>query len=71
VHVRSKRPACDALHGVRAAVTVANAVQRITGRAFRAYVHSPAAMDAVLTRNGLRRRWAGGTFIWAAEVFER
>ena len=32
---------------------------------------SPAAMAAVLERNGLRRRWAGGTFVWAAEVFER
>ena len=56
---------------VRAVVVVGNAMGRIAGRTFRAYVHSPAAMAAVLERNGLRRRWAGGTFIWAAEVFER
>ncbi len=56
---------------VRAFVAVANVLQRIAGRAFRAYVHPPAAMVAVLERNGLRRRSAGGTFIWVAEVFER
>ncbi len=56
---------------VRAVVGFGNALGRIAGRTFRAYVHSPDAMAAVLERNGLRRRWAGGTFIWAAEVFER
>jgi magnesium-protoporphyrin O-methyltransferase len=55
----------------RAVIAFGNAACRVFGRAFRAYVHSPAAMASVLERNGLRRRWAGGTFVWAAEVFER
>ncbi len=56
---------------VRVVVAVGNRLRGLFGQRFRVYVHSPAAMAAVLERNGLRRRWAGGTFIWAAEVFER
>ncbi len=55
----------------RALVVCANAMRRALGRAYQAYVHPPAAMAAVLERNGLRRRWAGGTWIWAVELFER
>lgn len=55
----------------RAFVAAANAWRSVQGAAFRAYVHSPAAMTAVLEKHGLRRRWAGGTWIWAVEVFER
>lgn len=55
----------------RAVVAVGNAWRRIRGRSFRVYVHSPTAMTAVLERRGMRRRWAGGTWIWAAELFER
>jgi magnesium-protoporphyrin O-methyltransferase len=56
---------------VRVFVNVGNTVRGFFGGTFRAYIHPPAAMAAVLERNGMRRRWAGGTFIWAAEVFER
>ena len=56
---------------VRAFVATANAARRLVGRAFRAYVHPPAAMAAVLERSGFRRRWAGGTWVWAVELFER
>jgi len=56
---------------VRVFVNVGNHLRGFFGQTFKAYVHPPAAMAAVLERNGLRRRWAGGTFIWAAEVFER
>src|SRR5882672_11225407 len=56
---------------VRVVVNVGNSLRGLFGQKFKAYVHPPAAMAAVLERNGLRRRWAGGTFIWAAEVFER
>jgi len=55
----------------RSFVAVFNAVQRLRGRLFRAYIHPPAAMAGVLEARGLRRRWAGGTAIWGAEVFER
>jgi 2-polyprenyl-3-methyl-5-hydroxy-6-metoxy-1,4-benzoquinol methylase len=55
----------------RVVIAVGNAVNHMLGRTFRAYVHAPAAMAAVLERNGLRRRFTGGTFVWAAEVFER
>jgi magnesium-protoporphyrin O-methyltransferase len=56
---------------VRLFIAAGNRICGLLGRSFRAYVHPPAAMAAVLERNGMRRRWAGGTFIWAAEVFER
>ena len=55
----------------RAFVGMANAWRRLQGAAFRAYVHPPEAMTAVLEKHGLRRRWRGGTWIWAVEVFER
>ena len=55
----------------RAFVAVINAWRRFRGEAFRAHIHPPAAMEAVLEARGLRRRWAGGTMIWSAEVFER
>ena len=56
---------------VRLFVAALNFVNRLRGRTFRAYVHPPAAMIGVLERAGLRRRWAGGTWIWAVELFER
>ena len=55
----------------RLVVASANAVRRLFGRGFRAYVHPPARMTAVLEGAGMRRAWAGGTWIWAVEVFER
>jgi magnesium-protoporphyrin O-methyltransferase len=56
---------------IRLFIGFGNAFCRIAGRTFRAYVHPPAAMAAVLERSGFRRRSAGGSFVWAAEVFER
>jgi hypothetical protein len=52
-------------------VATMNAGYRLWGNPFRAYIHSPAAMTAVLEGRGLRRRWAGGTWIWRVELFER
>jgi magnesium-protoporphyrin O-methyltransferase len=52
-------------------VAAGNLVRRLRGQAFRVFVHSPARMGAVLEATGLRRVWAGGTWIWAVEVFER
>jgi len=55
----------------RLVVATMNAWRRLRGHPFRAYIHSPTAMIAVLEGRGLRRRWAGGTWIWRAELFER
>ena len=56
---------------IRAAIALENFTRRVRGDSFRAYVHPPLAMAAVLERAGLHRAWAGGTWIWAVEVFER
>ena len=48
-----------------------NIVQWMLRQKFRAFVHPPAAMRAVLEDAGMRRTWSGGTWIWAVEVFER
>jgi SAM-dependent methyltransferase len=56
---------------VRVVVAAMNAWRAVSGRAFRVHVHPPAAMAQVLAGAGLRRRWAGGTFVWAVELFER
>ena len=55
----------------RLVVAAANAWRRVTRRPFRASVHSPARMAAVLEGAGLQPAWAGGTWIWAVEVYER
>jgi magnesium-protoporphyrin O-methyltransferase len=56
---------------IRGFVALANAARRVARESFRAYVHPPRAMAAVLEGAGMRRAWAGGTWIWAVEVFER
>jgi magnesium-protoporphyrin O-methyltransferase len=55
----------------RLVVAGANTLRRLSGRAFRAYVHPPARMNAVLERSGMRQVSAGGTWIWAVEAYER
>jgi magnesium-protoporphyrin O-methyltransferase len=56
---------------IRWAVALANAIRRMRGKEFRAFVHPPSKMTKVLEQNGLRRIWEGGTWIWAIDVFER
>jgi 2-polyprenyl-3-methyl-5-hydroxy-6-metoxy-1,4-benzoquinol methylase len=56
---------------VRAFVATTNAARRLVGRAFRGYLHPPAAMAAVLERSGFRRSSMGGTWVWAVELFLR
>jgi magnesium-protoporphyrin O-methyltransferase len=56
---------------VRAMIAVMNLLQRAFGNGFQAYVHAPHEMAEVLEGAGMKRRWAGGTWVWAAEVFER
>ena len=55
----------------RAFVATTNHWRQLRGRPFRAFVHSPEAMRAVVESRGFGRRWTGGTWIWAAVVFER
>ena len=55
----------------RTIVALANGWRQLWRQPFRAYVHDPNAMTAVLERAGLRRRWSGGTWIWSVELFER
>lgn len=56
---------------VRAVVATLNAWRALWRRDFRVHVHPPQAMGEVLAGAGLDRRWAGGTFVWAVELFER
>jgi 2-polyprenyl-3-methyl-5-hydroxy-6-metoxy-1,4-benzoquinol methylase len=56
---------------VRRVAAAANVLQRLRRKQFRAYVHPPAEMRAVLEMQGLRQTWTGGTWLWAVEVFER
>jgi len=55
----------------RAFIGFGNWLSRTFLKGFQAYVHPPEDMARVLEEHGLRRRWSGGTWIWAAEVFER
>jgi magnesium-protoporphyrin O-methyltransferase len=55
----------------RVVVAGINAWRRLTRDPFRAYLHAPSAMAAVLERQGMRRAWSGGTFVWSMEIFER
>jgi magnesium-protoporphyrin O-methyltransferase len=52
-------------------VRAINLMRRLRRDPFRAYIHPPAAMAAVLESRGLHRRFTGGTRIWSAELFER
>jgi len=56
---------------VRVFVSVSNAWRRVRGSDFRVYVHTPAAMDALLRRLGLHRTQTDATLVWAIEVWER
>ena len=55
----------------RVVVAVLNAWRRLWRRPFRVYVHPPDGMVALLEQRGFRRRWVGGSWIWAAELFGR
>ena len=55
---------------VRAAVRVINVILRIRRTAFRVFVHSPAAIDGVLRKNGLERVTRHRTVVWEIVVYE-
>jgi SAM-dependent methyltransferase len=56
---------------VRFGVRLVNAILRMRGSAFRAYAHSPAAIDAVLRGQGLERISGQQTVVWEIAVFAR
>ena len=55
---------------VRAVIAAENAVRRIQGTAFRAFVHPPAAIDAAFHRAGLRRKSVARNVVWTVAVYE-
>lgn len=56
---------------VRAAIPLQNAVKRVRGSAFRTFLHSPSAIDALLRRAGFERRSTQRTWIWEVVVYVR
>ncbi len=56
---------------VRAGVALANLLLRLRRSGFRAFLHPPDAIDAVLRRHGLERRTLRRTFIWEVAVYSR
>jgi SAM-dependent methyltransferase len=56
---------------IRAVIAAENAVRRVRGTAFRAFVHSPAAIDAAFQRAGLGRKSVARGAIWTVAVYER
>lgn len=55
----------------RIGLAAVNVVSRVRRLAFRTYVHSPAAIDAVLRAQGLTRRAFRRTFMWEVAVYSR
>src|SRR2546428_112553 len=56
---------------IRLFIATANAARRLVGHSFRAYVHPPTGMTAVLEEAGMRRSWAGGSWVLGVQLFER
>ena len=56
---------------VRAALWVENALRRVRGNPFRAFVHSPAALDTLLRQSGFSRRYQESTLAWHADIYAR
>lgn len=56
---------------VRAAFAAENLVRKLRRRAFRAFVHSPARMDAILAGAGLRRLRTESTMMWQMDIYRR
>jgi hypothetical protein len=50
-------------------VAIANGCRRLFRRPFRAYVHRPLRCGRLEAGNHLA--WAGGTWVWAVEIYER
>ena len=56
---------------VRAAVAIAAASLRLTGSAFRPYVHDPVQIERWIEEAGFRKLYQNQTPIWLTQVFVR
>jgi len=56
---------------VRAVAALGNLTRRLTGNAFRTYIHPERAIDAALRSHGLRARTVRDTFAWRVAVYSR
>jgi len=56
---------------VRAGIRAENALMWLQRSSFRAFVHSSAAVDAIVRRNGLQQRFARNAGQWQVVVYER
>jgi predicted RNA methylase len=56
---------------VRMAFAAENLVRKLQRRTFRAFVHSPAKMDAMLARAGFRREVGDATMMWQMDIYRR
>jgi magnesium-protoporphyrin O-methyltransferase len=52
-------------------VALVNFFLRLRGGAFRTYVHSSSAVDAVVQRHGFRRSFYARTFVWQVVTYTR
>ena len=55
----------------RTALRLVNVFNRLRRSAFRTYLHSPAAIDAVLRAQGLERRYLVHTLMWNVVVYAK
>jgi magnesium-protoporphyrin O-methyltransferase len=56
---------------LRVVLAVENCFFRIGRNPFRAFLHSPAAVEAVLIHSGLKRRFMYQTLVWQVVVYTR
>jgi 2-polyprenyl-3-methyl-5-hydroxy-6-metoxy-1,4-benzoquinol methylase len=56
---------------IRAWLSLQNVGRGVSANGFRTFVHSPMAMDALVTRDGFRRVHRARTFVWSIDVYLR
>ena len=56
---------------VRTMIALENFFRRLRGNGFRAFVHPPQRMDAVLKAAGLVRAARHGTLVWVLDLYHR
>ena len=56
---------------MRAVVSIENAFRRLLRNPFRSFVHSPKAMDGLLTELGFKVQSQVRTFAWEVAVYAR